>query len=113
MFKVPEQYRVKHGALASTQADGCNGCFLIPFESQQLVVIASDGMDWQHVSVSLRNRCPNWREMSYVKDVFWGDEDCVVQYHPPKADYVNNHPFCLHLWRPAGGKLPRPSTAMV
>jgi len=39
--------------------------------------------------------------------------DCVVQYHPPRSEYVNNHPFCLHLWRPAGLDLPLPPAWMV
>jgi len=33
-------------------------------------VIASDGMDWEHVSVSLPNRTPNWREMGLSKIYF-------------------------------------------
>ena len=54
---------------------------------------------WEHVSVSCSNRCPNWPEMAFVKDLFWGPDECVVQYHPPEKDYVNNHPGVLHLWK--------------
>lgn len=35
------------------------------------------------------------------------------QYHPPKSAYVNNHPNCLHLWRPIGIEMPRPPSIMV
>ena len=98
MFKVPERYRVRDVRLA-VDGYGNNGAFVVPFESFDLRVIASDGAEWEHVSVSLPNRIPNWREMCLIKELFWGDEDTVVQFHPPKADYVNLHPNCLHLWR--------------
>ena len=68
---------------------------MIPFESFMLKVIASDGMSWEHVSVSFPNRCPNWREMCFIKSLFWDDEDVVVQYHPAKSAYVNVHDHCL------------------
>ena len=45
--------------------------------------------------------------------MFWDEEDCVVQYHPPKSDYVNIHKNCLHLWRPTDGELPRPPKIMI
>lgn len=28
-------------------------------------------------------------------------------------DHVNNHPYCLHLWRPAGQDVLRPDRIMV
>lgn len=117
MFKVPEQYRVNEkdisGMFHSTAADGNNGYFLIPFESFELVVIASDGFDWEHVSVSLNNRTPNWKEMCFIKDLFWSKDDWVLQYHPAESDYVNNHEHCLHLWRPIGQLIPTPPTELV
>ena len=51
------------------------------------------------ISVSLVDRCPTWQEMCGVKRRFFEPEDCVVQYHPPESTYVNDHPYCLHLWR--------------
>ncbi len=54
---------------------------------------------WEHVSVSVRNRCPTWSEMCIVKDLFWGQEETVLQFHPKKSAYVNLHPFVLHLWK--------------
>jgi hypothetical protein len=46
--------------------------------------------------------------MCAVKDLFWGDDDWVVQFHPAKSAYVNNHPGCLHLWRPTREQMPMP-----
>ena len=41
------------------------------------------------------------------------EDETVVQYHPPKSDYVNNHPYCLHLWRPHSQEIPRPPKIFV
>lgn len=114
MMKVPEQYRVKEGhPLASDVRYGNNGLFRVPHESYTLNVIASDGEGWEHVSVSLPNRTPNWKQMCFIKDLFWSDEDTVVQYHPPKSEYVNNHEHCLHLWKPIGAQITTPPSILV
>jgi hypothetical protein len=114
-MKVPEQYRMtdQRSAFASSERDGNNGIFYVPYKSFELQVIASDGEGWEHVSVSLRNRCPNWEEMCHIKDLFWDDEETVVQFHPPKSEYVNEHPNCLHLWKPVGKIIETPPSILV
>ncbi len=101
--------------VASTAADGMAGMFLIPnplsslgrrrmgrgFEGLIRCVV-HDGQGaggWEHVSASFDHRCPTWEEMCLVKDAFWCEDEVAVQFHPAKADYVNRHPFTLHLWR--------------
>jgi hypothetical protein len=113
MFKVPHEYRTRDGTLGSTEEHGNNGAFMVPFESYTLQVIASDGEGWEHVSVSLRNRTPHWREMCVIKGLFWDAEDVVIQYHPAKSEYVHNHDNCLHLWRPVGLEIPTPPRELV
>lgn len=110
MFKVPNQFRLRTGAYGSTNAAGNNGAFIFP---NGIRCIVSDGAEWEHVSASLADRIPTWEEMCWVKDTFWSPEDCVVQYHPPKADYVNCHTYTLHLWRPTVAVLPRPPSILV
>lgn len=113
-FHVPERYRIRNGPMGTDNSAGNNGIFMVKVQHGQLLkAIASDGLGWEHVSVSRRDRCPTWEEMCQVKDIFWDDADCVIQYHPPKSDYVNNHPYCLHLWRPIGIELPRPDSIFV
>jgi hypothetical protein len=63
-----------------------------------VIFIQSDD-GWEHVSVSLRNRFPNWDEMCAVKALFWGPEETVVQFHVAPDRAVNPHPYVLHLWR--------------
>jgi len=116
MFHVPNLYRFRkqNHPYTSEDSDGNNGAFFVPTTNCMTVfAIASDGYGWEHVSVSLKNRCPNWIEMSEVKDLFWDQEDAVFQFHPPKSLYVNQHPHCLHLWRPIGINIPIPDPALV
>ena len=56
---------------------------------------------WEHCSVSpyIKRITPDWDVMCQLKDMFWNEDEAVIQIHPPKADYVNNMPNCLHLWR--------------
>lgn len=99
----------------STPLDGFNGMFRIPHSNGTLRVIAGDGKGWQHVSVSWedKNDVPDWETMCYVKDLFWNDEDVVVQFHPRKSEYVNIHPGVLHLWRCTTKEFPTPMRSMV
>lgn len=115
-FHVPEKFRVTAGRLGSDPSFGNNGAFELTLKTPgkpRLFAIASDGAGWEHVSVSRKDRCPTWEEMCAVKDLFWDPEDAVVQFHPPRSNYVNNHPFCLHLWKPAEGSLLLPPSILV
>lgn len=79
-----------------------------------LRVIASWGGDWDHVSVSLdEKRCPTWLEMQYIKNVFFKAEEVAMQLHPAAGNYVNDHEFCLHIWRPQKQEIPTPPTIFV
>ena len=111
-----ERYRIRGGPLASNRYDGNNGFFQLPGLSRPLAAQISDGLGWEHVSVSVIGHpsvTPTWAEMCYIKELFWPDEECVVQYHPPKTDYRNLHEGCLHLWRPTFLRIPRPDPGMV
>jgi hypothetical protein len=109
-----EQYRVKSGHYA-TENNEPFGAFQVPYKSNTLLVIADNGetTSWEHVSVSLTNRCPNWEEMCYIKSLFWSEEETVIEYHPPKSQYVNCHQNCLHLWRKIGFEIPLPPMGLV
>ena len=78
-----------------------------------ITVVASSGYGWDHVSVSRLNRSPNWMEMEQIAALFFKKDESAVQYHVPAADHVNNHPYCLHWWRPLDASLPRPPAIFV
>ena len=81
--------------------------------NRQARVVWSNGGGWDHVSVSWQDRCPTWDEMAKVKKLFFYPEEICVEYHPPESEYVNFHPFCLHIWRYQQPGMPMPSSWMV
>ena len=113
MKTPPNQCRVTTGIWGTSPKDGSNGIFIVPINGRALTVVASDGEGWEHVSVSLPNRNPNWGEMCAIKSLFWGEEETVIQYHPPKSQYVNNHPYCLHLWKPKDKEVLLPPSNLI
>jgi len=112
---VPEKFRIRSGRVASDERFGNNGAFQVPLKTnrQTVYVIASDEGGWEHVSVSRADRCPTWDEMCEVKNLFFGPDEWVVQFHPARSDYVNAHPYCLHLWKPTGAEVLKPPHWMV
>jgi len=104
-FRVP---------LFGEMGDAFNGSFIIPGRNgYKLKVIASDEMKWDHVSVSLKNRCPNWHEMSFIKSLFFQENEVCFQLHVSHKDHINCHDNCLHMWRPHNIEIPLPPKIMV
>lgn len=112
-----EPYRVLEGTWASRPGDHW-GAFAIPHSGKMFTVLVSNGdykaenvgpeYAWEHVSVSLRDRCPSWDEMCFFKSMFWKEDETVMQLHVPAANHKNFHKNCLHLWRPLLAEIPRP-----
>jgi len=128
VFHVPESGRdTQHPLLGTDAGAGNNGAFELesPLPGWRLHLICSDGLDagdlggWEHVSVHAsrydgrQTRTPSWDEMCFVKSLCWDDDDLIVQFHPRRRDYVNNHPNVLHLWRPLHAEIPTPPTILV
>jgi hypothetical protein len=121
-MKTPNSYRVRKGHLATSDSEGNNGVFIIPhykIDGYYFVAVVSDGHLWEHVSVSLGSkkrevdRCPTWEEMCYVKKLFWSDDQAVMQLHVPSKEHVNQHNYCLHLWRPLDWEIILPPSYLV
>lgn len=77
------------------------------------MVVFSWGGGWDHVSVSFRNRTPTWEEMCEIKRMFFHPEEACFELHPVESEYVNNHPYCLHIWRSQQETMPLPPSWMV
>lgn len=95
--------------------DGGLGLF-ISGGMKGMTVMWSFAGGWEHVSIDGKKRMPDWNEMCILKDMFFDEDECCVQYHPPKSDYVNNIPYCLHIWKPIekyNGKLPIPPSILI
>ena len=83
---------------------------------EQISVICSWAAGWEHVSINRWDRDSTWKEMCELKEIFWKDDEAVMQIHPPKSEYVDNLEHCLHLWRPIEqycGKIPLPDSLLV
>ena len=110
-----------YGTKDSERALG--GAFLVPFRGNGLIhwmrVIASagkgqeEGWRFDHVSVSLSNRTPTWEEMDYIKRLFFHPEEVCFQLHVAAAEHINQHPYCLHIWRDCEHALRLPPAEMV
>lgn len=85
-----------------------------PIEPKRLLrVLASNGEGWDHLSVSMVNRCPRWSEMEFIKRLFFLPEEVAMQLHVPPSDHISFHPYCLHIWRPHGAEIPLPPPELV
>ncbi len=110
---IPERLEDGRHPDLSDPSYGLNGLFEVMGPcSTVLRIIANDAstpdaQGWEHVSVSTWRRCPNWPEMCFVKNLFWDEEELVIQYHVPISKHINNHPFVLHLWRDTINPHPR------
>src|SRR3972149_1913846 len=114
-----ERFRVRSGEMETEPNSGPQGAFEVPGpEGRTLWIIASDGRDWgeaalaglawEHVSVHAgrkRAQTPTWREMEYVRDLFWEEGDTVLQFSVPRAKHINLHDHVLHLWRQPGAEV--------
>jgi hypothetical protein len=91
-----------------------HGIFNVRVRGGDIVTcLATTGLGWDHVSVSLPRRTPTWHEMDAVKRIFFAPDEVVMQIHPAESDHINMHPHCLHLWRPSNDIIPLPPKGMV
>lgn len=97
----------------SFSEDGIKGFICI--DRIDMSFVASWGGGWDHVSVApLKKKIiPSWEMMCKVKDIFFKPDEAVIQIHPPKDEYVNNMPNCLHLWRCRYKEMVLPPSFMV
>ena len=114
-FKKANKFRVIHGPMGTDINCVEGGLFFIPYGSARRMykVIVGVGMGWEHISVSNSGKTPSWAVMCKIKELFWHEEDVVMQLHPKKSNYVNEHKHCLHLWRSLEKDIPTPPTIMV
>lgn len=60
-------------------------------------VAEREGAPWSHVSMSHHACLPTWEEILEAKVLLLGDR-LAIQVLPPKDEYINLHPYVLHLW---------------
>ena len=80
---------------------------------KQSCVKFTKALGWEHLSVSFDDMLPDWNYMQEMKEMFWKDDEECFQLHPKKENYINNHNYCLHIWRPLEQPIPVPPTILV
>lgn len=113
MRNLEEIKNNKYLTIKKEGSDGFGGTFYDKKSRCHLNFIMSWGAGYEHCSVSLPIRCPSWEQMCAMKELFWDDDETCMQLHPAKKDYINNHPYCLHIWKPINEKIPTPPSIMV
>ena len=113
--RILEDGRIRQGPQASNPGDRFGAFVIRNLKGQQFRLIAvENGIGWDHVSVTMAaSRTPTWDEMVWVKRLFFGDDETVIQFHPAAGDYINLHTRCLHLWRRCDGDFPMPPKECV
>ncbi len=110
-----ESARVRDGEFATLSDHGMNGMFRLVIDGKRALIIASDQGGWKHVSITHpgESKPPTHAVLAKVKDLFWLEDEVAIHYYPAKADHVNNHIGCMHLWSPLGCDIPTPPSWMV
>ncbi len=97
-----------------------NNNFLVPLNNnKEAFVVASENfMGWNHVSAHVTEstgealkRTPSNEEMQFLRNLFFRENDVVLEFHPAKKDYVNNHSYVLHMWESTDDKFVYPKQA--
>lgn len=78
---------------------GCKAYVSHP-DGKLRALVSRDGPErvW-HVSVTHADRLPSWDEMASARDKFTPDRVTMAFILPPRAEYVNLHERCLHLFQ--------------
>lgn len=113
MKKIEEIIKCPNLQIKEAGLDGFDGLYTDPIENKYYFFVFSWGGGWEHLSVSQRNKTPSWDIMCRMKEIFWGNDEVCVEYHPKREDYVNFHPHCLHIWKEIGKEFPTPPSIFV
>lgn len=113
-----EKYRREHPKMGASPVNATYGFFFNHYKGMNIISAGSAEINpickgWEHVSVSLVDRCPTWEEMCLIKNAFWKPDELVIQFHPPKENYYNLHPHVLHLWRNTNQAIELPPTEFL
>ena len=115
MKTITEIRKCRRLRIETFSDDGGTGLIRFPESGYAASVIWSYWGGWDHVSMAPYRHevTPSWDDMCKLKDIFFREDETVIQYHPAKSQYVNMVTNCLHLWRPQNEILPVPPSIMI
>ena len=80
-------------------------------EGLKIMPTNNPAVGWDHISISpqrAESLTPTWEQMCRMRDLFFNDDEVVLQYHPPLQNHVNCATNTLHLWRCQNAEIPLP-----
>jgi hypothetical protein len=90
-FEIPGFYRI-----IEEKPDGYsfqhNGLFII------ISIEIKNNKRWVHVSLSRKNKIPDYEEIIRIKRHFIGEDKKAIMIFPEKENHVNICKTCLHLY---------------
>ena len=60
--------------------------------------VGANGSPRWHLSISHPARLPSYEELKAARYKFLPDDIYVAQIFPPQSEFVNLHPYCIHLY---------------
>ena len=63
------------------------------------VWVPPESLELWHISISHPDRYPTWDEIADVRYELAPDDVTMALLLPPRAEYVNAHDRCFHLWQ--------------
>lgn len=91
---APASWRLVERSLDGAKYLHC----LAPYSVIVSRAIELDGRQWTHFSVGHPHRLPSWDDLVRFKEAFLGPESKAIQVLAPRSQWVNIHPYVLHLW---------------
>jgi hypothetical protein len=61
-------------------------------------ILVKEPNGW-HLSMSTKSRLPTYDEMKEIRYQYVPDDVYMAQIFPPKKEFVNVHPYTLHLYQ--------------
>lgn len=94
-YRTPNPFTGKMG-------DEHNGAFQLRIEGStlRLTAVAAEDSGWDHVSIFTSERCPHFKELEQIKQMFFQDPKLAVPMCFFLDEYIDMHPNYLHLWGP-------------
>lgn len=74
------------------------------------VIVSKDGGLW-HLSMSYPGKIPSYEQLKSARYKYLPDDILVAQLFPPSKDFVNLHPYVLHLWQLKPEEVPAHASA--
>ena len=70
-------------------------------DGELLISVAIEGGDY-HLCISCADRLPTYEELKEARYKYCPNDCYMAQIFPPKEEFVNVNPYCLHLWEVDG-----------